>query len=191
MARIQTTAAIAAAEMRKRLKAAGIAATVKSSNFAGGNSVDIGLTDAPPDVVAKAHKICDPFQYGHFDGMVDCYEYSNKRTDLPAQAKYVHVNLRTTPAMELGFESDAECEAVRWARSAYWPLWRTRLRTRPETMREDLRHFYYHPFGRADWNEYMKLARRWIARNEKLPSFPEVCPYCAERDANLAMEKAS
>ena len=100
MARIQTTAAIAAAEMRKRLKAAGIAATVKSSNFAGGNSVDIGLTDAPPDVVAKAHKICDPFQYGHFDGMVDCYEYSNKRTDLPAQAKYVHVNLRTTPAME-------------------------------------------------------------------------------------------
>ena len=92
---------------------------------------------------------------------------------------------------KFGFESDAECEAVRWARSAYWPRWRTRLRTRPETMREDLRHFYYHPFGRADWNEYMKLARRWIARNEKLPSFPEVCPYCAERDANLAMEKAS
>lgn len=95
-----TCAAIAAKEIRNRLKVAGIPAKVRSSNFANGNSVDIDLTDADPQTVAKANTICDPFQYGHFDGMIDLYEYSNKRPDLPAQAKYVSVTNHTSPETE-------------------------------------------------------------------------------------------
>jgi hypothetical protein len=92
----QTTAAIAAAEIRKRLKAANIKATVKCENFAGGNAVNINLFDEPPWIVKQASDIAEPFEYGHFDGMTDCYQYSNKRPDLPAQVKYVHVNVSTS-----------------------------------------------------------------------------------------------
>lgn len=91
MTRKLTQAAIAAQEIRTRLKAAGIKATVRSSNFAGGDSVDISLTDAT--TVEKARAIAGAFQCGHFDGMTDSYEYSNKRDDVPAQVMFVNVQV--------------------------------------------------------------------------------------------------
>ena len=60
---------------------------VKSSNFSMGDSVDVYWEDGVPDELVK--KRIKKYQYGHFDGMQDLYEYSNTRDDIP-QAKYVH-----------------------------------------------------------------------------------------------------
>jgi hypothetical protein len=86
-----TNAAIAAKEIRTRLKAAGIKARVRSENYSGGNSVNVDLNDETPEVMKRAQAIADPFQYGHFDGMTDSYHISNDRNDLPAQARFVFV----------------------------------------------------------------------------------------------------
>lgn len=93
-----TQAAIAAKEIRARLKQAGIIASVKSQNYSGGNSVNVSLTDATPATVKTAQSIARAFQSGSFDGMTDCYNYDNSRDDLPAQAKYVFVNNHLTDA---------------------------------------------------------------------------------------------
>lgn len=85
-----STHAHAAKLIRQELKALGIPARVKADSFAGGSSVDIYLTDAPKDINALANTIGKKYQYGHFDGMTDCYEYSNKNGNLP-QVKYVHI----------------------------------------------------------------------------------------------------
>ncbi len=59
---------------------------VRADSFAGGDAVDISWTDGPhPDAVKS---ITHRYQVGHFDGMTDCYEYSNRRADLP-QVSYV------------------------------------------------------------------------------------------------------
>ena len=60
--------------------------SVKSSNFAGGDSVNINWENGP--IVKDVEKITNKYQSGHFDGMTDMYEYSNSREDLP-QSKYV------------------------------------------------------------------------------------------------------
>ena len=39
----------------------------------------------------KVNEIIKKYQYGHFNGMEDIYEYSNSRDDIP-QAKFVFVN---------------------------------------------------------------------------------------------------
>lgn len=36
-------------------------------------------------------KLTGKYEYGHFDGMTDCYEYSNSRSDIP-QCKFVFCN---------------------------------------------------------------------------------------------------
>lgn len=63
--------------------------SVTSSNFAGGNSVDISYTDAI--LREKVEEITDKYQYGSFDGMTDCYNCDNSNDSIP-QAKYVHVS---------------------------------------------------------------------------------------------------
>ena len=60
--------------------------SVRSSSFAGGNSVDISWTDGA--TVEQVEAISDKYQYGSFNGMEDIYEYTNRRDDIP-QAKYV------------------------------------------------------------------------------------------------------
>ena len=84
-----TEAAQAAKLMRVELKKAfpNTKFSVRSRNFAGGDSVDVGwingpTRDAVQEIIAK-------YQYGHFDGMIDLYEYSNNIEGLP-QAKFVH-----------------------------------------------------------------------------------------------------
>jgi len=83
-----TEAAQAAKLMRAELKKAfpSVKFSVRSNNFAGGDSVHVNWTNGPTgDAVAE---ITDKYQYGHFDGMIDLYEYSNNIEGLP-QAKYV------------------------------------------------------------------------------------------------------
>ena len=91
MTKTKTTAAICASAIRAELKKAfpNVKFSVKSANFANGDSVHIDYVDgiARKDVEAITNK----YQYGHFDGMIDCYEHSNTRDDLPAQAKFVFV----------------------------------------------------------------------------------------------------
>lgn len=84
-----TTAAKAAKMVREELKKTfpGIKFQVKSSNFAGGNAVDVFWKDGPKQ--SEVDKIIKKYQYGHFDGMTDSYEYSNTRSDIP-QARFVH-----------------------------------------------------------------------------------------------------
>lgn len=60
--------------------------SVTSDSFSMGNSVRIAWNDGP--TVEQVEEITGKYQYGHFDGMQDLYEYSNKRDDIP-QAKYV------------------------------------------------------------------------------------------------------
>lgn len=60
--------------------------SVKSSNFANGDSVHISWTDGPTTL--EVSKITSKYQYGRFDGMTDIYEYSNTIENLP-QSKYV------------------------------------------------------------------------------------------------------
>ncbi len=95
----ESNQARAAAEIRRILKTAGIKATVKSRGFSGGDAVDVGLIDADPETVKRARLIAAPYQYGHFDGMTDSYEYSNNRSDVP-QSKYVHSSVSMSPEME-------------------------------------------------------------------------------------------
>jgi hypothetical protein len=54
------------------------------------HSVDITIYDARPEVRELVEKLAAKFQYGHFDGMHDLYEYSNTNEALP-QIKFVHV----------------------------------------------------------------------------------------------------
>lgn len=51
------------------------------------SAVDVHWTDGPTSAAVKA--IIDKYQYGHFDGMTDHYEMSNKQPGLVAQVKYV------------------------------------------------------------------------------------------------------
>lgn len=77
--------------------------SVRSESFSGGNAVDISWIDGPTD--EQVREITDKYQYGHFDGMIDCYEYSNRRTDIP-QAKYVQT------ARRYSAESKAQAAAI-------------------------------------------------------------------------------
>ncbi len=82
--------AMAAAAIRKELKAKfpNIKCRVTSQSFSMGNSVDIYVPRGTECEPIRA--VTDKYCYGHFDGMTDCYEYSNKDISLP-QAKFVSV----------------------------------------------------------------------------------------------------
>lgn len=83
-----TEAAQAAKLMRAELKKAfpNVTFSVRSNNYAGGDSVYVRWTDGP--VRDAVSEITGKYQYGHFDGMIDLYEYSNNIEGLP-QVKYV------------------------------------------------------------------------------------------------------
>lgn len=87
----KSTAANCAGAIKEELKAKfpGVKFSVKSSNFSGGNSVHINWTDGP--TTDEVDAITKRYQYGHFDGMTDMYEYSNNIEGLP-QAKYVQTS---------------------------------------------------------------------------------------------------
>lgn len=63
--------------------------SIRSENFAGGNSVHISWVDGPKqDVVGD---VVDKYQDGDFDGMTDCYNYRKNDDNIP-RAKYVQTS---------------------------------------------------------------------------------------------------
>lgn len=83
-----TPQAQAAKMIRKELKAEfpDVKFSVRSRSASMMNAVDIDWTDGPTR--HDVESIVGKYQYGHFDGMIDCYEYSNRRDDIP-QVKFV------------------------------------------------------------------------------------------------------
>ena len=81
----------AAAAIRKELKAHGIKARVTSASGSMTSSVNVDLSEClAPWTLQAIENFCNRFQLGHFDGMIDCYEYSNTNDDVP-QVKFVFV----------------------------------------------------------------------------------------------------
>ena len=80
--------AATAKEIRKELKKAfpGQKFKVRSDSFSMGNAVRISwINGVTEDAVEE---ITNKYQYGHFNGMEDMYEISNRRNDIP-QVKYI------------------------------------------------------------------------------------------------------
>lgn len=79
---------LAAKAIREELKKAfpAVKFSVKSDSFAGGNAVYITWKDGATGQAVD--EIVSKYQYGHFDGMTDCYNYTNVKKDIP-QVKYV------------------------------------------------------------------------------------------------------
>lgn len=99
--------AAAAQAIRQEMKRRGYQCRARSSSFSMGDSVtvDIETPDLHPDKRKELSAYCDQFQYGSFDGMTDSYDYTNRRSDLAGQSKYVHCN----------FVRSDECTASIWA----------------------------------------------------------------------------
>jgi hypothetical protein len=80
-----------AAEIRKILKDKNIKASVRSDQFSMGNSVDVEIKEiVDPKVYKDLQDRLAKYQYGHFNGMEDIYEYSNDRDDIP-QTKFLSI----------------------------------------------------------------------------------------------------
>jgi hypothetical protein len=88
---MRTPSAQAATLIRKELKQAGIKASVTSKRYSGGSSITV-RADALDSASSKALELNlkSKYCYGHFNGMDDCYEYTN-RNELP-KASYIFVN---------------------------------------------------------------------------------------------------
>ncbi len=86
---MKTKSAFCAKEIKQVLKKhyPTIKFSVKNDNFSMGNSVDVAWNLGP--TTDEIDKLIGKYQYGHFDGMIDMYEHSNTRDDIP-QAKFVH-----------------------------------------------------------------------------------------------------
>ena len=93
-----TGSAATAKAIKARLKAEfpGVKFSVTSDNFSMGNSVSISWTDGP--LYEQVDGITRQYQYGHFDGMTDSYEYRDIKPELDCPgAKYVHCNRKLSP----------------------------------------------------------------------------------------------
>ena len=96
MKRQLTEAAQVAKLIKAEIKKYGIKCTAKSSNYSMGDSVRVNVTDQPPWVMAKIKEFTSQFEYGHFNGMEDIYEYSNSRDDIP-QTKFLFIENECSP----------------------------------------------------------------------------------------------
>lgn len=83
-----STHAEAAKMIRKELKQAfpSTKFSVKSKTYAGGSSVDVSWENGPTQ--ASVRLIVIKYQYGHFNPMTDCFEFTNSGDDIP-QVMYV------------------------------------------------------------------------------------------------------
>ena len=97
MKRELSEAAKTAKAIKQELKKAypNIVFKVTSENFSMGDSVGARWVDGPTEKAVR--EITDKYQYGHFNGMEDIYEDSNRNDDIP-QAKYV------TAARDISYE---------------------------------------------------------------------------------------
>jgi hypothetical protein len=85
---MKTMAAECASAIRKELKEMfpGVKFSIKSQTYSGGNSVRVSWDDGPTEREVKT--VVGKYQYGHFNGMEDLYEYTNVISGLP-QTKYL------------------------------------------------------------------------------------------------------
>lgn len=97
--RTLTGAALCAASIRTELKTKfpTYKFSVTSDNFSGGDSVHISWKDGP--TTKQVDSIVNKYQYGHFNGMEDIYEYSNNIEGLP-QTKYVSTSREINPELK-------------------------------------------------------------------------------------------
>ena len=58
------------------------------------NGVRVDCDEADYENKDKISDICMPYQYGHFNGMEDIYEYSSMIPGLP-QVKFVQISYRS------------------------------------------------------------------------------------------------
>lgn len=89
MPRELSTQANAAKMIRAALKKHGIKGRVRSREASMMNAVNVETEDLPPWTAREIKSFVNGFQYGHFNGMTDSYEYSNCNEDLP-QVTYAH-----------------------------------------------------------------------------------------------------
>ena len=82
--------AAAAKQIRAFVKKLGLKASVRGEAASMTDSVRVVLKNATPAQIQKVKDFANQYQYGHFDGMTDYYEYSNSREDIP-QVKFVFV----------------------------------------------------------------------------------------------------
>lgn len=98
---MKTQSALCARDIKQLLKKhfPTVAFSVRSDNFANGNSVDISWNLGP--TTDEVEKFVNQYQYGHFDGMIDMYEHSNMRDDIN-QTKFVmcHRDYKTNEEIE-------------------------------------------------------------------------------------------
>tara|TARA_R110000751_G_scaffold39998_1_gene95102 strand:- start:136 stop:579 length:444 start_codon:yes stop_codon:yes gene_type:complete len=88
---MKTEVARCAAEIRKILKAKNIKASVRSKSYSMGSSVNVEIKEIiDPGIYKGLKEELAKYQYGHFDGMIDLYEYSNNRDDIP-QCKFLFI----------------------------------------------------------------------------------------------------
>ena len=87
---MQSSQARTAKEIRELLKSLNIPASVTSKGYSMGDHVNVDLENQPPAIVEQIRKLTYKYQYGHFDGMIDMYEMSNCRDDIP-QTKYLMI----------------------------------------------------------------------------------------------------
>jgi hypothetical protein len=81
---------VAAKNIRQELKRAfpGVKFRVKTSRFAGGDSIDVRWTDGPNS--KQVEEIVDKYKAGSYNGMDDIYEYSHDGwASVYGDAKYV------------------------------------------------------------------------------------------------------
>lgn len=75
--------------LKKKAKELGINVTSsRSKSFAGGDSVYLHFDSGSDNAVSQLKDYSHQFKRGHFNGMEDIYEYSNRRDDVP-QTKYL------------------------------------------------------------------------------------------------------
>ena len=88
---MKTEVARCAAEIRKILKAKIITASVRSKNYSMGDSVNVEIKEIiDPEVYKALEEELAKYQYGHFNGMEDIYEYSNNVEGIP-QTKFLFI----------------------------------------------------------------------------------------------------
>lgn len=77
--------------------------SVTSESFSGGNSVHISWNNGA--TVKQVDRIVNKYQYGHFNGMDDMYEYSNNIEGLP-QVKFISTSRTVTEDLLSRLEID-------------------------------------------------------------------------------------
>lgn len=109
---MKTQAALAAQAIKKELKVKfpSVKFSITSKNYSGGNHVEVSYEDGP--MQSEVEAITNKYEYGHFDGMQDLYEYTNCRDDIP-QTKYLFIHRKMSEAAKIYVEA----EAKKWAAS--------------------------------------------------------------------------